>query len=279
MSEETVGEVAGSGSVESSVDVTQVPKIANIVKGENVSFDCSLSSSPEGPRVDIYWWKEGENKYINPDHDARELAGFSTKFSGFLQIVNVRPQDAGVYYCAIAHQGRMVGNGTGSTLVVLVPPAPLKIYSGDPEKTESLALQCTTSPFYPKNISFTWYKDGTRITTGPTDPKRTSDGLYEASSNLSVTQVVPTGTVYTCLVSHVSLRVSARATYIVINDSTDRDKTLLISRCVWFGMGFLIFGILFFKVKLFRWNDSAMDGTKPGCERRRSGHRASDTIP
>ncbi|XP_062923427.1 tapasin-related protein-like [Mobula hypostoma] len=245
-----------TGFIEPSVNVTQLPKIANILKGENISFDCSLSSLPEGPRVDIYWWKNGENNYINPDHDARELTGFSTKFSGFLQIVNVRPQDAGVYYCTIAHQGTIIGNGTGSTLVVLVPPTPLNIYSGDPEKSEALAILCNTSPFYPMDISLTWYKDGSKITTGSPVTTSTSDGLYEASGRLSVTQVVPTGTVYTCLVSHVTLRVSALATYIVINNSTGASiiRDVMTSICALSGLVSILLVFLIAKRCITRKN-------------------------
>ncbi|XP_072135332.1 uncharacterized protein [Mobula birostris] len=88
------------------------------------------------------------------------------------------------------------------------------------------------------DISFTWYKDGTNITTNKPVTNSTSDGLYEASSRLSVTQVVPTGTVYNCLVSHVTLRVSALATYIVINYSTGTSITndVMTSICALSGL-------------------------------------------
>ncbi|XP_032892405.1 tyrosine-protein phosphatase non-receptor type substrate 1-like [Amblyraja radiata] len=209
------------GSGETADNVSQFPQAVTVSTGQHASFYCSLPFFREGPSVSVHWWKQGENDFFIPDPDGRTISGVSTKFSGFLKIANVSRQDAGVYYCTITRRGTLVGNGTGSTLVVLVPPTPLKIYSGIPEKTESFFILCATSPFYPKDISFIWYKDGIKTTTDLVNSnKPTADGLYEASSRLKVTQYGPTGTVYTCLVNHVTHRVPAAATYVVINSDT-----------------------------------------------------------
>ncbi|XP_055505064.1 tyrosine-protein phosphatase non-receptor type substrate 1-like [Leucoraja erinacea] len=222
--------LAGSG--ETADNVSQFPQAVNVSTGQHASFHCSLPFFREGPSVSVHWWKQGENDFFIPGPDGRTISGVSTKFSGFLKIANVSRQDAGVYYCTITRRGTLVGNGTGSTLVVLVPPTPLKIYSGIPEKTESFFILCATSPFYPKDISFIWYKDGIKTTTDLVNSnKPTADGLYEASSRLKVTQYGPSGTVYTCLVNHVTRSVPAAATYVVINSDTGRTGIYTIN-CV-----------------------------------------------
>ncbi|XP_067906086.1 SMH class II histocompatibility antigen, beta-1 chain-like isoform X3 [Heterodontus francisci] len=125
-----------------------------------------------------------------------------------------------------------------------VPPTLLKITSQEPKQdpSASLTVVCTTSPFYPENISIVWYKDGTRTSTGINQIiERNTDGLYEASSQLQETHPVLPGTIYTCLVSHSTLHFPA--TYIATYLSTDRENishSLLISRCAWGGFVFLM---------------------------------------
>ncbi|XP_067906081.1 immunoglobulin lambda-1 light chain-like isoform X2 [Heterodontus francisci] len=226
--------ISFTGCSETSVKVTQLPESTSTNSGTNVSFHCTLPFFQDGPTVNVSWWKQGDNQYLSTGQDGRKVIGFKTKFSGFLQIINVSVQDSGVYYCTVTHRGKIVGNGTGSNLAVWVPPTPLKIKSQQPEKDSSVSLTvlCMTSPFYPENISFTWYKDGTKTTTGINNViEPNTDGLYEASSRLQETQFVLPGTVYTCLVSHSSLQISAMATYIVTYPSTGDEITryLLIS--------------------------------------------------
>ncbi|XP_067905933.1 tyrosine-protein phosphatase non-receptor type substrate 1-like isoform X2 [Heterodontus francisci] len=245
-----VGILTGFG--ETSVKVTQLPESTSRNTGTNVSFHCTLPFFQDGPRVNIYWWKEGANQYLSTEQDDRKVIGFKTKFSGFLQISNVSVEDAGIYYCTVAHRDKIVGNGTGSNLVVWVPPTPLRIKSQQDQKDSfaSLVVLCVTSPFYPKNISFTWYKDGRKIASRINNIiELKTDGLYEASSRLQEAQSVRTGTVYTCSVSHSTLHISATATHIVTYTNTDGELTrcLLISSAAWGGLVLLLLGLLIAK--------------------------------
>ncbi|XP_067906085.1 immunoglobulin lambda-1 light chain-like isoform X2 [Heterodontus francisci] len=221
-----------TGYSETSVKVTQLPESASTNMGTNISFHCTLPFFQDGPPVKVYWWKEGENHFLSTGQDDRKVIGFKTKFSGFLRIINVSVQDSGVYYCTVTHRGKIVGNGTGSKLVVTVPPTLLKITSQEPKQdpSASLTVVCTTSPFYPENISIVWYKDGTRTSTGINQIiERNTDGLYEASSQLQETHPVLPGTIYTCLVSHSTLHFPA--TYIATYLSTDRRGCKSALRC------------------------------------------------
>ncbi|XP_038661941.1 HLA class II histocompatibility antigen, DO beta chain-like [Scyliorhinus canicula] len=128
-------------------------------------------------------------------------------------------------------------------------PTPLKIYSQHLENDAFVlpAVLCSTPSFFPKNISFTWYKDGKETTTGiKTVITLNINGLYEASSRLQETQTIRDGTVYTCLVTHSTLQVPASATHIVTYPIKDTATThyLLISAAAFGGLLSLVLGII-----------------------------------
>ncbi|XP_078068150.1 uncharacterized protein LOC144493123 [Mustelus asterias] len=135
---------------------------------------------------------------------------------------------------------------------ITVPPTPLKI---KPQQLETdpaapLTLLCTTSPFSPKNISFTWYKDGTITKIGiNTIIKPSTNGLYEASSQLQEAQPARSLTVYTCLVFHSALQIPAITTHIVTYPNTGDQSTnfLLISASAGGGFVLLMFGLIIVK--------------------------------
>uniref|UniRef100_A0A4W3H5G0 Ig-like domain-containing protein n=1 Tax=Callorhinchus milii TaxID=7868 RepID=A0A4W3H5G0_CALMI len=79
-----------------------------------------------------------------------------------------------------------------------------------------LTLVCETAAFYPENLTFTWFKNGTEITTGiHTIKRQNTEGLFEASSSVEETQSVQNGTVYTCCVSHISLQTPGIRNYTI----------------------------------------------------------------
>ncbi|XP_060693846.1 signal-regulatory protein beta-1-like isoform X2 [Hemiscyllium ocellatum] len=232
--------------------VTQLPVNVTEPVGANVSFQCWLHSFQNDQAVKVIWWKQGDPHYLNVEQDDRKVTGRKNKYSGFLQIFNVNVQDRGMYYCTIVRQGKLIGNGTGSNLTVLVPPTPLNILSQQPGKDPSvtLAVLCSTSPFYPSDISFTWYKDGSKTTTGiSTVIRAIDDRLYEAYSRLEETQAIRARTVYTCMVSHSTLQISAVVSHIVTNGNPDRaiTKYLMISANVSGGMILLVLSLIIVK--------------------------------
>ncbi|XP_043563380.1 tyrosine-protein phosphatase non-receptor type substrate 1-like [Chiloscyllium plagiosum] len=240
------------GSGETLDKVTQIPGNMTKTVGENVSFHCSIPLFQVGPAVNVTWWKQGDPHSLNAEQDDRKVIGLQTKFSGFLQIINVSVQDRGMYYCTIVQQGKLFGNGKGSNLTVLVPPTPLNILSQQPgnDPSVTLAVLCSTSPFYPRDISFTWYKDGSKTTTGiSTVIRATDDRLHEAYSWLEETQAIRAGTVYTCMVSHSTLQSSAAVSHIVTNGSPDcvSTKYLMISATVSAGLILLVLSLIMVK--------------------------------
>ncbi|XP_067905937.1 immunoglobulin lambda-1 light chain-like [Heterodontus francisci] len=266
---------------ETSVKVNQYPESMSINLGRNVSFRCTLPMFQDGPPVNVYWWKEGNNQYLITGQDDRKLISVKTGFSGVLWIINVSVQDAGAYYCTVTHRGKIVGNGTGSNLVVTAPPTPLKIKSQQSEDSSvSLTVVCVTSPFYPESISFTWYKDGNKTTTGINNViEPNTDGLYEASSRLQETQFVPPGTVYTCLVSHSTLQISAIATYTVTYPSTggENNHYLLIAASAGGVVVLLVIGLIIAKRCVAKKNNGVKnDGERSSSPEQQTKQRTPD---
>uniref|UniRef100_A0A4W3IUC0 Ig-like domain-containing protein n=1 Tax=Callorhinchus milii TaxID=7868 RepID=A0A4W3IUC0_CALMI len=98
------------------------------------------------------------------------------------------------------------------------PPMPPWIVStvSDGNSTTSLTLVCETDGFYPEDIIVTWYKDDKNVFTVNTRKQLWRDGRgYKALSSLEETQPVQSGAVYTCLVSHLSLKTPIIAIYSV----------------------------------------------------------------
>ncbi|XP_042196355.1 tyrosine-protein phosphatase non-receptor type substrate 1-like [Callorhinchus milii] len=221
---------------DSSVKVTQIPDHVAAIRGTNVTFRCIFPFSQDGSEVEVQWNKKGESGYLDTKEDNRKLFGVKTKGSSFFQFLNVISQDSGVYRCVVVRQGSIIGTGSGSRLTVCVPPTPLKIFSRNSPKPQTLV--CETALFHPKEITFTWYKDGTEIVPTPeikleesgSTEKQNSEDLYKASSSIEVTQSGQNGSVYTCLVSHVSLKTSAIATFAFPKSKVAGDSSLKVTQ-------------------------------------------------
>uniref|UniRef100_A0A4W3H694 Ig-like domain-containing protein n=1 Tax=Callorhinchus milii TaxID=7868 RepID=A0A4W3H694_CALMI len=84
------------------------------------------------------------------------------------------------------------------------------------DSSKSLTLVCETAEFYPGDVTLTWNKDGSEVKTGiDLTEAKNSKGLYKASRSMEETQPVQSGAVYTCLVSHITLRIPVVAVYTV----------------------------------------------------------------
>ncbi|XP_067853501.1 immunoglobulin lambda-1 light chain-like [Heptranchias perlo] len=242
---------------DTSIEVTQLPESVNAVKGTNVTFHCSIPFFQDNSQVSIDWWKEGKYEYLSTSGDNRKVSGFSSKFSGYLQIVNVSFSDAGIYYCAVKHKGDTTGSRVGSNLTVWVPPTALKTLSKVPGggSSASLTLVCEAFAFYPGVVTFGWYKDGIEVTTGIHVIKnRKSEGLYDASSYLEEPDPAQSGTIYICLVSHITLETPAIVTHIVTYSDAGGQNFiyLLISGCIGYGLICLLFCVLIWMRSQFK---------------------------
>ncbi|XP_067853490.1 immunoglobulin lambda-1 light chain-like isoform X2 [Heptranchias perlo] len=207
--------------------------------------------------VSIDWRKEGKYEYLSTAGDSRKVSGFRSKFSGFLRIVNVSFSDAGIYYCAVKQKGNTTESRVGSNLIVWVPPTPLKTFSKVPgrDSSASLTLACEAFAFYPGDVTFGWYKDGIEVTTGIHVIKhRKSEGLYDASSYLEETEPAQSGTIYICLVSHITFETPAIVTHIVTYSDAGGQNFiyLLISGCIGYGLLCLLLFVLIWKRHQFK---------------------------
>ncbi|GCC18889.1 hypothetical protein chiPu_0021734, partial [Chiloscyllium punctatum] len=163
--------------------------------------------------VRVQWWRDGRDGFLEESLNRRIQLYLLDRGGAVLQLADVRLEDAGVYYCRVTHN--VAGNGTGTNLVVFVPPTPLKLVKlAEDGSAFPLTLLCTTAAFSPDNLNITWYKNDSEIATGVEHVKlQNAIGLYEVSSNLTETEPVQSGTVYTCQVSHISLRTPANVSY------------------------------------------------------------------
>ncbi|XP_067906052.1 tyrosine-protein phosphatase non-receptor type substrate 1-like [Heterodontus francisci] len=190
--------------------VDQFPKFLKVVRGASVSMRCTFPLFQDTP--DVYWWKRGEESFLEPDSRKR----FNVKKgSSSFGVLNASVADSGMYYCKVKHQ-ESIGDGSGSQLTVYVPPTPLKIVPIERISATTLKLECKTAAFYPEHLGISWLRDGVEILSGiETVKNKSAEGLYEVSSFLEEVQTAPEKVVYTCLASHISLLVPASVSYIV----------------------------------------------------------------
>eukprot|EP00062_Callorhinchus_milii_P018858 gi/632972775/ref/XP_007902825.1/ PREDICTED: tyrosine-protein phosphatase non-receptor type substrate 1-like [Callorhinchus milii] len=236
---------------DTSVKITQFPEYLTANRGTNITFYCGYPFSLHSSRIQVYWRKQGETTYLHTQEDSRKRFGVKSKGNRFFQFLDVNIQDAAVYHCELVLEGKKVGNGNGSRLIVYVPPTPLAISRMDPERNLSvfLTLVCETAEFFPENLNLTWYKNGIEITTVNTITEQRNPGqLFKAHSYLEETQPVQSGDVYTCLVSHVSLQNPGIANYTVLLPHTgigDWTNNLFAPGCAGGACALLLIFILF----------------------------------
>ncbi|XP_072926663.1 tyrosine-protein phosphatase non-receptor type substrate 1-like [Hemitrygon akajei] len=119
-----------------------------------------------------------------------------------------------------------MSNGTGTKLVVHVPPSPLSIAYNETENNGSATVifVCTTAEFYPENINISWYKDGLMIETGMQSKLYLSaNGLYVATSILEEASPVKSGTTYTCLANHRTVQTATDIRFIPASTESTTD--------------------------------------------------------
>uniref|UniRef100_A0A4W3GBM1 Ig-like domain-containing protein n=1 Tax=Callorhinchus milii TaxID=7868 RepID=A0A4W3GBM1_CALMI len=95
------------------LSLTQHPEHIAINTGENVKFSCNF---PDTSIITTNWWKQGESEYLRIDH--KKLFGQESAGEASLELLDVRHQDSGIYYCAAVTPGKTTVNGTGSHLTV-----------------------------------------------------------------------------------------------------------------------------------------------------------------
>ncbi|XP_051884715.1 tyrosine-protein phosphatase non-receptor type substrate 1-like [Pristis pectinata] len=194
---------------EAHIKVSQYPRSTNRKVGESAIFYCGVGIFEENPGVDVYWWRVGDNEFLQSVPDQRKRFSPMERGQATFQLLNISVADRGLYYCGVKKELGPLLNGTGSTLIVHVSPTPLRIEYNETENNGSAAFifVCTTAEFYPEQINITWYKNGLMIETGiKTTVQLNANGLHVASSSLEEVSPVKSGTTYTCQASHLTVQ-------------------------------------------------------------------------
>lgn len=85
---------------------------------------------------------------------------------------------------------------------------------------------CKTDAFYPEKLEIIWLRNNEEIRTGiETVKNQSEEGLFVATSSLEITQPGEGKDIYTCLVSHVSLKVAASFSYTLGQGKTGASYT------------------------------------------------------
>ncbi|XP_072373769.1 tyrosine-protein phosphatase non-receptor type substrate 1-like [Scyliorhinus torazame] len=209
------------------LEVTQIPENIYSFIGTNIAFDCTFLSFQDDSDANVYWWKLGEKQMMHPGSESRKRFVTGNGKASF-KLLNISVQDSGVYYCGVAQENR-AANGSGSTLIVSALPTPVKIvpHVSESNVPGSLTLLCEMASFHPAGLTITWYKNNESIATGINTTKQLSRaGMYEAWSYFEDAQPIREGTVYICLVSHVTLQIPAMASYTVPNCNPGRGSRI-----------------------------------------------------
>ncbi|XP_038662971.1 tapasin-related protein-like [Scyliorhinus canicula] len=232
---------------DSLLNVTQIPETIHSIVGTDIAFECAFVTFQGHSNVNIHWWKLGENELMQPGSDSRKRFVTGNERASF-RLLNITVQDSGVYYCGVTLQGNKAVTGSGSKLVVSALPTPVKIvpHVSESNVPGSLTLLCEMASFHPAGLTITWYKNNESIVTGINTTKQLSRaGMYDAWSYFEDAQPIREGTVYSCLVTHVTLQIPAMASYMVPTCNPDRDSTsfssyLRIFGCAGFALMFLL---------------------------------------
>ncbi|XP_067906069.1 immunoglobulin lambda-1 light chain-like isoform X2 [Heterodontus francisci] len=233
----------------SSSTVTQTPE-SKVMRGGSVTLYCIFPIFSDKRPVKVHWWRDGQGGFLEESVDRRIRFYFLNQGGAAFKLTAARAEDAGLYYCRVSH--KEVANGTGTRLAVYESPSPLQMVFSRSENGSAvpLTLSCKTAAYFPDDLNITWYKNGSEISTGMEQRKwQNAAGLYEASSKLTEIEPVENGTVYTCQVSHISLRIPANVSYtFYILGYGDTNDYPLICGCL--AAGLIIFLILIFIVKI-----------------------------
>ncbi|EOA95349.1 Tyrosine-protein phosphatase non-receptor type substrate 1, partial [Anas platyrhynchos] len=202
----------------------QPQKEVSVIAGETLTLICTVTEGgPPGPVKWLKGWGSGsETIYDQKDPSTwgvRAMNGSNTNFT--ILIKDVRPKDAGTYYCVkfrkVPTGDELYRRGDGTVVLVQARPSnPILTrpkYRVQPGKKASFT--CKTWGFFPSDINVKWFKDKTliqsqlrKVTPGP------SKFTYNMSSTVTVTlQKDDIRSELTCQVRHTTLTAPLTRSY------------------------------------------------------------------
>nr|XP_060627863.1 tyrosine-protein phosphatase non-receptor type substrate 1-like isoform X1 [Anolis sagrei ordinatus] len=177
-------------------EIIQTPETLSVSAGEEFTLNCILKGigRPGGVR-----WYRGPDRnqpaiYTQKDSSSRVtrlVPESPTDFS--ITISNVRPEDAGTYYCVKYKKtsGTEVEETAGKGTVVSVIATPSQPLIQAPisrvEAGASVTFNCTSDRFSPRDITVTWLKDARPIQPLRTTVRPEGESIsYEVWSSVEV---------------------------------------------------------------------------------------------
>uniref|UniRef100_A0A803U1B1 Ig-like domain-containing protein n=1 Tax=Anolis carolinensis TaxID=28377 RepID=A0A803U1B1_ANOCA len=255
-------------------EIIQVPETLSVSTGGELTLHCILmgSGSPGGVR-----WYKGPDRtqpaiYTQKDASPRVtrlVPESPTDFS--ITISNVRPEDAGTYYCVKYKKtsGTEVEEtaGKGTMVSVIVPPnVRVETYPPPPVHLNGMVtLICNVEHFYPNVINVAWFMNN-KSKMGTDEPMiKNSVGLFSLKNSLVVRATEEKNmSIFTCQVRHNFQPPINQTATLIIRPYTKED-CLLYSYPTGLWVGLFLSKILtgFFLLCLFLRKEHSK--TTPGC--------------
>ncbi|KAM9260278.1 tyrosine-protein phosphatase non-receptor type substrate 1-like [Cariama cristata] len=196
----------------------------SVTAGETLALTCTTSG--DGPIGTVKWlkgWGSGNETVYHQKGPfprvTRAINGSNTDFS--IRIRDVRPEDAGTYYC-VKFSRSVVGvevfqRGKGTAVSVHAKPTP-PVVSGPDQRAgpgQSVLFTCTAGGFFPKNISVKWLKDEAPMSAQQLQitPGRTNSSYNMSSTVTMMLQEDDVRSQLVCEVQHPTLTAPLRGGY------------------------------------------------------------------
>ncbi|NWS63098.1 SHPS1 phosphatase, partial [Chunga burmeisteri] len=197
----------------------------SVTAGEMLALTCTMSR--DGPVGTVKWLKGwgSENETVYDQKGSfprvtRATSGSNTDFS--ILIRDVRPEDAGTYYC-VKFRRSVVGavevfqRGKGTEVSVHAKPTP-PVVSGPDQRAgpgQSVLFTCTAGGFFPKDIGVKWLKDEAPMSAQQLQitPGRTNSSYNMSSTVTMMLQEDDVRSQLVCEVQHPTLTAPLRGGY------------------------------------------------------------------
>ncbi|XP_062923416.1 uncharacterized protein LOC134356411 isoform X2 [Mobula hypostoma] len=101
-----------------SITVRQIPVNETKAAGANVSIYCTYPIFAQNAAVAVYWWKGGQEGYIDPTADRRISIITTEQGSAEFHIFDVRFGDSGIFYCGVRDWTGKISKGNGTNVIV-----------------------------------------------------------------------------------------------------------------------------------------------------------------
>ncbi|XP_032054448.1 tyrosine-protein phosphatase non-receptor type substrate 1-like [Aythya fuligula] len=203
----------------------QPQKEVSVRVGETLTLSCTVTEGgPIGPMKWLKGWGSGnETVYDQKDPSTRGKRAVNDSNTDFTILIrDVRPEDAGTYYCVKFRKtptgdDELYRRGEGTVVVVQARPSNPTV-SGPSDRVEPgnmASFTCNSWGFFPSDIRVKWYKDRTLIQP---QPNLITPGplnfTYRLSSTVTVTlQKDDIRSELTCQVLHTTLTAPLTRSY------------------------------------------------------------------